>query len=88
MTVLTTKERDALAALADRLNAIDTDDFEVAAPQIVEAFKGFPSGLWLVLDNRIGNASERSLKRPHLVRMVRNTPVWGKKLFAALDPYK
>jgi hypothetical protein len=81
---LTPKEKTALAALVERLNAIEADNLQDAGPAMIDALTGFPADLWQVLDDRIGNARETGLKRPYLLRQMRNTPYWGKQLFAVL----
>lgn len=82
--IRTRADRDKRAAILEKLNAIKEHEFEKAAPLIVDAFKGCPSNVWWSIDNDIGNAAIRGLAAPWLVRQVRNSPVYGPKLFAGL----
>jgi hypothetical protein len=84
MIVLTASEKLKLAALVEKLNAIEADTLEEAGPEMLKALTGFPGCLWQVLDDRIGNARETGLKRPYLLRQMRNTPKWGSQMFKVL----
>jgi hypothetical protein len=81
---LTPAEKKKIAALVARLNAISADKLDEAGPKMIDALTGFPADLWQVLDDQIGNARETGLKRPYLLRQMRNTPFWGRMLFAVL----
>ena len=83
-TSLTRSEKLMLDVLVNELNAIEAENLEDAGPDMLKALTGFPGTLWQVLDDRIGNARETGLKRPYLLRQMRNTPKWGAQMFKVL----
>jgi hypothetical protein len=82
---LTRSEKLKLAALVEKLNAIEAETLQDAGDEMLKALTGFPADLWQVLDDRIGNARETGLKRPHLLRQMRNTPKWGTQMFKVMS---
>jgi hypothetical protein len=84
MIHLTKAEQRKIDALVAKLNAIEADTLQDAGEDMLKALAGFPADLWQVLDDRIGNARETGLQRPHLLRQMRNTPSWGTRMFEVL----
>lgn len=83
---LNRKEREIRNQVIDRLNAIEADDLPTYAPHAIAAFEGIPSAIWWSIDNAIGNAEKIGLEKPHLLRQIRNQPIYGKQLFKGLKP--
>lgn len=72
--------------LAARMNAAigDIKLFADYAPVVVEQCRGIGGAVWRVYDDAGGNAHSWTKPYFHKVRLVRNSPVWGRKLDNAI----
>jgi hypothetical protein len=81
------KHETKARALAERMNAAvaGLNTFEEWAPVVIETLRGCGSNVWITYDDAGGNAHSWTKPDFHKVRQVRNHPVWGRKLFDAVE---
>jgi hypothetical protein len=77
------KRKDAYT-VADKIAALPKmDDIETFAPIILDIMQGVPHAVWIELDEKPGRFDYMD-DRFYMLRQVRNSPKYGRRLFAAI----
>ena len=80
----TLKDRLAAHAIAAQIAELDQmDDIEQFAPVILDIMQNVPHAVWVVLDERPGLFGYMD-DRFYMLRQVRNSQKYGRRLFAAI----
>lgn len=76
--------RLAAHAIAVKITELDQmDDIEQFAPIILDIMQDVPHAVWVVLDEQPGLFNYMD-DRFYMLRQVRNSPKYGRRLFAAI----
>jgi len=84
MSTLSYMERHELVQAIAALQGASVDPIDKYAPAVIAIFKGKGRATFMEIDDAIGNGDPDFREKGVLVRRVRNSPEWGKKLFEAM----